>query len=162
MRAPRALSVFLDFFFDREPFAASAADILNLCEENKLKGFATPVIICNVYYLLRKTAKHEIIIEKIKQLLNIIDITSMDKEVVFGALNSKFKDFEDALQNFRDWDVVFIRVGNDFEARPLELGDKYNGFVGVKSGLKAGQVYAAGNSYLLKAELGKSGATHDH
>ena len=42
----------------------------------------------------------EIIIEKIKQLLNIIDITSMDKEVVFGALNSKFKDFEDALQNF--------------------------------------------------------------
>ena len=69
---------------------------------------------------------------------------------------------EDALQNFRDWDVVFIRVGNDFEARPIELGDKYNGFVEVKSGLKAGQVYAAGNSYLLKAELGKSGATHDH
>jgi cobalt-zinc-cadmium efflux system membrane fusion protein len=69
---------------------------------------------------------------------------------------------EDALQTFRDWDVVFIRVGNDFEARPLELGDKYNGFVEVKSGLKAGQVYAAGNSYLLKAELGKSGATHDH
>ena len=69
---------------------------------------------------------------------------------------------EDALQNFRDWDVVFIRVGNDFEARPLELGEKYNGFVEVKSGLKAGQVYAAGNSYLLKAELGKSGATHDH
>lgn len=69
---------------------------------------------------------------------------------------------EDALQNFRDWDVVFIRVGNDFEARPLELGDKFNGFVEVKSGLKAGQIYAAGNSYLLKAELGKSGATHDH
>ncbi len=69
---------------------------------------------------------------------------------------------EDALQNFRDWDVVFIRVGNDFEARPLELGDKYNGYVEVKSGLRIGQVYAAGNSYLLKAELGKSGATHDH
>ena len=43
-----------------------------------------------------------------------------------------------------------------------ELGDKFNGFVEVKSGLKAGQIYAAGNSYLLKAELGKSGATHDH
>lgn len=69
---------------------------------------------------------------------------------------------EDALQTFRDWDVVFIRVGNDFEARPLELGEKFNGFVEVKSGLKAGQVYAAGNSYLLKAELGKSGASHDH
>ena len=92
--------VILDFFFDREPFAEFATDILNLCESETIKGFTTPVIICNVYYLLRKTAKHEIIIEKIKQLLNIIDITSMDKEVVFGALNSKFKDFEDALQNF--------------------------------------------------------------
>ena len=86
--------VILDFFFDREPFAEFATDILNLCESETIKGFTTPVIICNVYYLLRKTAKHEIIIEKIKQLLNIIDITSMDKEVVFGALNSKFKDFE--------------------------------------------------------------------
>lgn len=69
---------------------------------------------------------------------------------------------EDALQTFRDWDVVFIRVGEDFEARPLELGDKFNGFVEVKSGLNVGQVYAAGNSYLLKADLGKSGASHDH
>ena len=92
--------VILDFFFDRDPFAEFATEILNLCESETIKGFTTPVIICNVYYLLRKTAKHEIIIEKIKQLLNIIDITSMDKEVVFGALNSKFKDFEDALQNF--------------------------------------------------------------
>ena len=92
--------VILDFFFDREPFAEFATYILNLCESKTIKGFTTPVIICNVYYLLRKTAKHEIIIEKIKQLLNIIEITSMDKEVVFGALNSKFKDFEDALQNF--------------------------------------------------------------
>jgi predicted nucleic acid-binding protein len=92
--------VILDFFFDRDPYAEFATGILNLCEENKIKGFTTPVIICNVYYLLRKSAKHEIIIEKIKQLLNIIDIVKMDKEVVLGALNSEFKDFEDALQNF--------------------------------------------------------------
>jgi len=26
--------VILDFFFDREPFAEFATDILNLCEEN--------------------------------------------------------------------------------------------------------------------------------
>jgi len=69
---------------------------------------------------------------------------------------------EDALQTYRDWDVVFLRVGDDFEVRPLELGEKFNGFVEVKSGLKVGQKYAAGNSYLIKAELGKSGASHDH
>ncbi|MCH4824674.1 PIN domain-containing protein [Gramella lutea] len=92
--------VILDFFFDREPFAEFATDILNLCEENKIKGFTTPVIICNTYYLLRKTAKHDIVIEKIKQLLTIIDVLKIDKEVVLDSLNSNFKDFEDALQNY--------------------------------------------------------------
>ncbi|TVZ28118.1 PIN domain-containing protein [Gillisia sp. Hel_I_86] len=92
--------VILDFFFDREPFSEFATDILNLCEENKLKGFTTPVIICNTYYLLRKTAKHEIVIEKIKQLLTIVDVLQIDKEVVLDSLNSDFKDFEDALQNY--------------------------------------------------------------
>lgn len=92
--------VILDFFYDREPFAEFATQLLNLCEADKIKAYTTPVIICNVYYLLRKSAKHEIIIEKIKQLLTIIEIIAIDKEVVYGALNSGFKDFEDALQNF--------------------------------------------------------------
>lgn len=92
--------VILDFFFAREPFAEFAVEILNLCEEEKINGFTTPAIISNVYYLLRKTAKHQLIVEKIKQLLNIVGITKMDKEVVLDALNSEFKDFEDALQNF--------------------------------------------------------------
>jgi len=92
--------VLLDFFFDRKPFEKYATEVLNLCEEKKLIGFTTPVIISNVYYLLRKTAKHDIIVEKIKQLLHIIEVIKIDKDVVLNALNSKFKDFEDALQNF--------------------------------------------------------------
>ena len=92
--------VILDFFFDREPFAEFATDILNRCEENKLKGFTTPIIICNVYYLLRKTAKHEIVVEKLKLLLTIIDVVNINKEIVLDSLNSNFKDFEDALQNY--------------------------------------------------------------
>ena len=92
--------VILDFFFDREPFAEYATEIFVLCENNTIKGFTTPVIISNVYYLLNKIAKHSVIIEKLKQLLNIIDIIEIDKDVIIEALNSKFKDFEDALQNY--------------------------------------------------------------
>src|SRR5699024_4911184 len=92
--------VLIDFFFDRKPFAEYLTEILNLCANKEIQGFTTPVIISNVYYLLRITAKHNIIIEKIIQLLTIIDIVEMNKSVVLNALNSKFKDFEDALQNF--------------------------------------------------------------
>ncbi|MDO6438692.1 PIN domain-containing protein [Cyclobacterium sp. 1_MG-2023] len=118
--------VILDFFFDREPFAGFATEILNLCESDQIKGYTTPVIICNVYYLLRKTAKHEIIIEKIKQLLNIIDITLMDKEVVLGALNSKFRDFEDALQNFSaiengEIKIILTRNVKDYKKSKLAI-----------------------------------------
>ncbi|MDO9178117.1 MAG: efflux RND transporter periplasmic adaptor subunit [Agitococcus sp.] len=69
---------------------------------------------------------------------------------------------EDALQTFRDWQVVFVRVGEQFEVRPLELGRRTNGYIEVLSGLQPNQVYGAGNSFLLKAELGKAGASHDH
>ena len=118
--------VLLDFFFDREPFSEFAAQVLNLCEDRTINGFATPVIISNTYYLLRKIGKHEIIVEKIKQLLTILDITEMDKNVVLNALNSEFKDFEDALQNFSAIEngkikVLLTRNIKDFKKSTLAI-----------------------------------------
>ncbi len=118
--------VLLDFFFDREPYAEYSAEVLNLCEENKIKGFITPVIISNVYYLLRKIGKHEIIIEKIKQLLTIVDVSEMDKIIVLNALNCPFKDFEDALQNFSaikngKIKVILTRNIKDFKKSALAV-----------------------------------------
>ncbi|MBA6152177.1 type II toxin-antitoxin system VapC family toxin [Gelidibacter maritimus] len=118
--------VILDFFFDREPYSEYAAKVLNLCEEQKIKGFITPVAISNIYYLLRKIGKHDIIIERLKQLLTIIDIAEMDKTVVLNALNSQFKDFEDALQNFSaigkgKIKVILTRNIKDFKKSTLAI-----------------------------------------
>lgn len=68
----------------------------------------------------------------------------------------------EALQTFRDWQVVFVRFGDEFEARPLELGRSDGQWIEVREGLKAGEKYAATNSFAIKAEIGKLGATHDH
>ena len=92
--------VILDFFFDRKPFSDHAAKVLSLCESREIKGFITSVIISNVYYLLRQTATHEKVIEKLKQLITITEVLTTDKEVILKALNSNFNDFEDALQNY--------------------------------------------------------------
>lgn len=118
--------VIMDFFFDRKPFAEYSAEVLNLCADKKIQGFTTPVILSNVYYLLRKTAKHLIIIEKIKLLLTIIDVIKMDKNAVLNALNSEFKDFEDALQNFSaietgDIKVILTRNLKDFKKSELAV-----------------------------------------
>ncbi len=92
--------VIVDFFFDRKPHSGYSAIILDRCERGLLKGFVTPVIMSNVYYLLRRTAKHENVIEKLKQFMTLVQILPMDRPVVEKALHSDFKDFEDALQNF--------------------------------------------------------------
>ena len=112
--------VILDFFFDRQPFSEFASKVLSLCELNSIQGFVTPVIISNVYYLLRRTTKHEKVIEKLNQLLTITDVLMMDKNVIIVALNSKFGDFEDALQNYAavidgNIDVILTRNIKDFK-----------------------------------------------
>ncbi|WP_293895324.1 PIN domain-containing protein [Flavobacterium sp.] len=112
--------VILDFFFDREPFAENAAKIFSLCESKVIKGFITPVIISNVYYLLRQTAKHEKVIEKLKMLVSITEILVIDKDAIIQALNSDFKDFEDALQNYaaeldNEIDLILTRNTKDFK-----------------------------------------------
>ena len=118
--------VILDFFFDREPFAENAAKILSLCESKEIKGFITPVIISNVYYLLRQTAKHEKIIEKLKMLVSITEILVIDKDAILQALNSDFKDFEDALQNYaaeldKEIDLILTRNTKDFKNSSLAV-----------------------------------------
>jgi membrane fusion protein, heavy metal efflux system len=69
---------------------------------------------------------------------------------------------DSALQTFRDWDVVFLSVGNLFEVVPVTLGRRSNEWVEVTSGITAGDHYVSENSFILKADLEKSGAKHEH
>ena len=68
----------------------------------------------------------------------------------------------DAIQTFRDWSVVFVQCGDQYEVRPLELGRSDGKWVEVLNGLSPGEKYVSRNSFILKADLGKAGATHDH
>jgi cobalt-zinc-cadmium efflux system membrane fusion protein len=67
-----------------------------------------------------------------------------------------------ALQPFRDFMVVYAQVGDVYEVRMLELGREAGDWVEVLGGLKPGTRYVTENSYVLKADIEKSGATHDH
>ena len=118
--------VILDFFFDRKPFSEQASIVLSLCELNKIKRYVTPVIISNVYYILRRTASHEEIIRKLHLLLGIVDVLVIDKECIIIALKSEFKDFEDALQNFAaegsgEIRIILTRNIKDFKKSKLAV-----------------------------------------
>ncbi len=66
------------------------------------------------------------------------------------------------LQAFRDFTVVFAKIGNEYEVRMLELGFADGEWVEVLGGLEPGTEYVSENSYIIKADIEKSGASHDH
>ena len=68
----------------------------------------------------------------------------------------------DALQTMEDKTVVFKRHGNKFETTPVEVGEKDGQWAEILSGLSAGDNYVSENSFLIKADILKSGASHDH
>lgn len=67
-----------------------------------------------------------------------------------------------ALQTIDGKTVVFVRSGNQFETREVEIGARDGEFVEVIFGLLPGDVYAGKNSFVIKAELAKKSAAHEH
>ncbi len=67
-----------------------------------------------------------------------------------------------ALQTLGDRPVVFVNEGSTFQAMPVELGRRDRDAVEIVAGLVGGERYAAANSFIVKADVGKSGASHDH
>ncbi|MBB2919671.1 cobalt-zinc-cadmium efflux system membrane fusion protein [Cupriavidus alkaliphilus] len=68
----------------------------------------------------------------------------------------------DALQQVDGQSVVFVAVPDGFAVQPVKTGRTDGKLVEVTQGLQAGARYAAANSFILKSELGKASAGHEH
>lgn len=66
------------------------------------------------------------------------------------------------LQSFRDFTVVYAQIGDEYEVRMLDLGRQDREWIEVLGGLEPGTRYVTENSFVLKADIEKTGATHDH
>ena len=67
-----------------------------------------------------------------------------------------------ALQRFRDFTVVYMKAGETYEVRMLQLGRQTPEWTEVLGGLEPGTEYVTDNAFLIRADVEKSGATHDH
>lgn len=68
----------------------------------------------------------------------------------------------EALQTLDGENVVFVKEGSAFEARTVSPSLRDEGMIEILSGLAAGDTVAARNSFILKADLGKAEAEHEH
>ena len=118
--------VLLDFLFDRKPFSDYTLKLLLACQDKKMIGFITPVIFSNMYYILRQQASHVYVKEKLDVLLSILRVLSMSEQTVHLAINSSFKDMEDALQYFSalknaNVDAILTRNTKDFKKSSIPV-----------------------------------------
>ena len=67
-----------------------------------------------------------------------------------------------ALQSMDGRDAVFVRQGETYLSRNVEVGARDATQVQILSGLDAGEEVVVAESYLIKADIGKEGASHDH
>ncbi len=67
-----------------------------------------------------------------------------------------------AIQTVEGRTAVFVREGETFSARPVQIGRSDGKMVEVLSGLQRGEEFVSANSFIFKADFGKSEAGHDH
>ena len=67
-----------------------------------------------------------------------------------------------ALQRIGDKSVVFIKSGERYEAKEVTVGRNQGEWIEILSGVEAGVTYVSKNSFLIKSDILKASAEHDH
>ncbi|WAJ71543.1 efflux RND transporter periplasmic adaptor subunit [Catenovulum adriaticum] len=83
-------------------------------------------------------------------------------DIVVSQKSANMRVNNHAIQMHEGHKVVFIKKEQAYIARKISIGQQDNLYTEINSGLTAGDVYVSQNSYLIKADLAKSSASHSH
>jgi predicted nucleic acid-binding protein len=118
--------IILDVITGRMPFSVEASSLFTLIEEEQIKSSTSSLSISNIYYILRKHATHQRVVSRLKELSELLHILSVDDAIIKSALQSGFKDFEDAIQyqtalTNPDIELIVTRNINDYKRAELPV-----------------------------------------
>ena len=115
--------VILDILCKREPHYEYAAQVFSLADTRQLRLYTTPLVVANVYYILRKAIGIEKAKEALRKLRLLMHIIAIEEQEIDLALNSPFSDFEDALQYYtavrHHMDMLLTRNIKDYKEKAL-------------------------------------------
>ena len=86
----------------------------------------------------------------------------VEGHVVTGNIPVKLAVMKSAIQSMGKQQGVFVQQDDQYKFTPLKLGRSDDTYSEVLSGLEAKQSYVSKNSYLIKADIEKSEAEHEH
>jgi predicted nucleic acid-binding protein len=89
--------VILDLLLDREPFAEAASQIFSRVEEGSITGYVCATTVTTIHYLATKVSGTNKAKKSIQKLLSLLEVASVNRAVLEGALEGKYDDFEDGV-----------------------------------------------------------------
>jgi len=120
-------NVVLDVLLCRRPFAEAAARIFALVEESRIEGFLCATTVTTVDYLLGQSLASDEARAALQRLLDLFEVSPVNRPVLEQALRSEISDFEDAVteQSARlvSADVIITRNLADFQKSSVTVFD---------------------------------------
>jgi len=119
-------NVVIDFLTDRRSFSMEAAQLFDYSEKGKVKIYLTAVSYNNIYYIVKKLTSHKETIKILKGLEALTETIDTSRLAIKQALDSEFKDFEDAIQYFtakssKKMDAIVTRNVLDFKLSKIPI-----------------------------------------
>jgi len=127
-------NIIIDIAKRSELFFEHSSKVFELAVEKEIEAYVSASAVTDIFYILQKENGKINTIQFLKELFDYIDILNVDKEVILNALDSDWKDFEDAVQGSvatkNHLDIIVTRNTKDFAKindvkvfTPLELLD---------------------------------------
>ena len=118
-------NIIIDLLAKREEFYESAAQLFSLADKEKVELYVCSLSFANSHYILSREINESKVREILRKLKVLVKVISMDSKIIDLALNSDFKDFEDAIQYYAaiesDIDIIITRNLKDFKKSELPV-----------------------------------------
>ncbi|MBC6366796.1 PIN domain-containing protein [Algoriphagus sp. AK58] len=118
-------NIILDIALERPIFFQHSSKIFEKLTEGRILCFLSATSIKDIYFLISKEKSKEIAKEFILDLVEIMQILAVDRNIVIHAVNSDFSDFEDSIQNsvadLNGIDWIITRNKKDFRQSRLQV-----------------------------------------
>jgi len=90
-------NVILDVLLEREPHLDAAAKLFALVDNGRITGSICAATATTVYYIAAKSFGKRRARDQVHGLLGLFQVAPVDKDVLDGALDIDFSDYEDAV-----------------------------------------------------------------
>ncbi len=118
-------NIILDMLAKREPYYSDAVALFSLADKNQVNLSVSALSLINTHYILKKYRSEQDTRRIISTFKVLVRVLPLDEKITDLALNSDFKDFEDAVQYFtaieNDHVGIITRNQSDFKTSSIPV-----------------------------------------